>query len=591
MSRPPLRTVAIGAAALLAVAAAWGVWSRYVAPTRVAIVNYPGFQAARILKSQPAWVRAEVLPLDDLARIGRYDVAILFGRALQLDEAQQALVRGAGAAGTRLYMEAPTNPNIDVTNLAGRDLDYVGGYLRNGGNINYRRLLEYARTALDGKRLFAPTVAAPDPIGTDLLFHIDESRLFADVPAYERWYATQPQFKASGAKIALLTSVPGPFNANRDHLDAMIGALEKRGLHVYPIAAAQKRLEFLKAIDPDLVVMMPHGRLTLGRADEARAWLTERNIPTLAPVSLFQPYEDWMKDQQGFTGALLTMNVVLPEIDGAIAPYAVNAQFPDADGNQVFKAIPGRLEGFVGMVEKWLKLRRAANADKRVAIVYYKGPGQNAMAASDLEVLPSLYATLRRLRDAGYTVSGLPETEKAFGELIQRQGPIIGPYARGDFERFLAAGNPARIPAKQFAQWCREELADEMCAAVDAEYGPPPGDYMGVRDGRDEPITVARIEFGNVAILPQPLAGIGRDSFKVVHGTKKAPPHAYLAAYLWVRRGFGADAIVHFGTHGSLEFTPWKQVALSDRDWSDALIGNTPHFYVCLLYTSDAADE
>jgi cobaltochelatase CobN len=580
MRRPPLRSLALGAAALLAVAGTWFAWSRYVAPTRVAIVNYPSFQASRIIKSQPGWVRAEVLPLEQLERISRYDVALLFGRGLQLDEAQQALLRRAGAGGTRLYMEAPTNPNIDVTNLTGRDLDYVGGYLRNGGTTNYRRLLEYSRSALDGKRLFASPITPPEEIGSDLLFHIDESRLFTDVAAYERWYATQPQFNSAGAKIALLTSVPGPFNANRDHLDAMISALEKRGLRVYPIAAAQKRLEFLQAIEPDVVVMMPHGRLTLGQADEARAWLTARNIPMLAPLSLFQPYEDWMEDQQGFAGALLTMNVVLPEIDGAVAPYAVNAQFPDADGNQVFQAIPERLERFVGMVEKWLKLKRAANAEKRVAIIYFKGPGQNAMAAADLEVLPSLYATLRRLRDAGYTVTGLPETEKAFGELIQRQGPIIGPYARGDFERFLTDGNPALIPAKQYAQWCREELAAEMCAAVDAEYGPPPGDYMGVRDGRDEPVAVARIEFGNIAILPQPLAGVGRDTFKVVHGTNKAPPHAYVAAYLWVRRGFGADAIVHFGTHGSLEFTPWKQVALSERDWSDALIGNTPHFYV-----------
>lgn len=580
MRRPALRRVAAGAAALFAFAVLVGAWLRFAAPTRVALVNYPSFQAARIIKSQPAWVRVEVLPLEKLGHIGRYDVALLFGRALQLDETQLALVRRAGAKGTRLYMEAPTNPNIDVTNLAGPDLDYVGSYLRNGGTTNYRHLLEYSRTVLDGKRLFAPPISEPEVIPSDLLFHLDDGRLFTDVPAFERWYATQPQFRPDGPKIALLTSVPGPFNANRDHLDAMINAMEKRGMRVYPIAATQRRLEFLKAIEPDLVLMMPHGRLTLGQADEARAWLTARNIPVLAPLSVFQPYEEWMKDQQGFAGALLTMNVVLPEIDGAVAPYAVNAQFPDVDGNQVFKAVPARLERFVAMVEKWLRLKRIANADKRIAIFYYKGPGENAMTAADLEVLPSLYATLRYLRNAGYTVTGLPETEKAFGELIQRRGPLIGPYARGDFERFLSDGDPARIPAKQFAAWCREELTEAMCAAVDAEHGPPPGDYMGLRDGRDEPVTVARIELGNVAILPQPLAGVGRDTFKVVHGTKKAPPHAYLAAYLWVRRSFAADAIVHFGTHGSLEFTPWKQVALSESDWSDALIGNTPHFYV-----------
>jgi cobaltochelatase CobN len=155
MRWPWLRRLALGSVVLLVVAGAWSAWSRYAAPTRVAVVNYPGFQASRILKSQPSGVRAEVLPLERLDRIGRYDVALLFGRALQLDESQQALVRRAGAEGTRLFMEAPTNPNIDVTNLTGRDLDYVGGYLRNGGTTNYRRLLEYARSALDGKRVGA----------------------------------------------------------------------------------------------------------------------------------------------------------------------------------------------------------------------------------------------------------------------------------------------------------------------------------------------------------------------------------------------------------------------------------------------------
>ncbi len=184
--------IVTGTGAVLAAAAAWTTWSAYVAPTRVALVNYPGFQAARIIGAQPPWVRAEVLPLAQLDRLDRYDVALLFGRALQLDDAQQALVLSAGKAGTHLFMEAPTNPNIDPTNLVGRDLDYVAGYLRNGGTANYRRLLEYARSTLDGKRFFAAQVVAPEVVGTDLLFHIDERRVFGNVVDYERWYAAQP---------------------------------------------------------------------------------------------------------------------------------------------------------------------------------------------------------------------------------------------------------------------------------------------------------------------------------------------------------------------------------------------------------------
>jgi len=110
-------------------------------------------------------------------------------------------------------------------------------------------------------------------------------------------------------------------------------------------------------------------------------------------------------------------------------------------------------------------------------------------------------------------------------------------------------------------------------------YGEAPGRYMStVREG--EPcLAVARIDLGNVVLLPQPMAAVGDDAFAIVHGAKTAPPHPYIGAYLWAQYGFGADAMIHFGTHGSLEFTPRKQVALCRYDWPDRLVGTLPHFY------------
>lgn len=107
--------------------------------------------------------------------------------------------------------------------------------------------------------------------------------------------------------------------------------------------------------------------------------------------------------------------------------------------------------------------------------------------------------------------------------------------------------------------------------------GPFPGHYLSDDEGR---LALPRIELGNIVLLPQLAAGAGDDDFAIVHGTDAAPPHAYIASYLWARYAFRADAIVHFGTHGSLEFTPRKQVALSRNDWPDALVGPTPHLYV-----------
>ena len=122
-----------------------------------------------------------------------------------------------------------------------------------------------------------------------------------------------------------------------------------------------------------------------------------------------------------------------------------------------------------------------------------------------------------------------------------------------------------------------------MRDAVVEQYGPAPGEYMTVGEGEETALAVARVQFGNVVILPQPLPGVGDDTFRLVHGAQKAPPHPYVASYLWTRNAFEADAVMHFGTHGSLEFTPWKQIALSAFDWSDALVGGLPHVYVYIM--------
>ena len=111
-------------------------------------------------------------------------------------------------------------------------------------------------------------------------------------------------------------------------------------------------------------------------------------------------------------------------------------------------------------------------------------------------------------------------------------------------------------------------------------YGEFPGKYFRTPEGN---LALGRLQFGNVVLLPQSLPGEGGDSNQLVHGVKMAPPHTYIATYLWIRHGFKADALLHFGTHGSLEFTPWKQVALSSYDWPDVLIGEIPHYYLYVI--------
>ena len=136
------------------------------------------------------------------------------------------------------------------------------------------------------------------------------------------------------------------------------------------------------------------------------------------------------------------------------------------------------------------------------------------------------------------------------------------------------------VEAHELDAWLKKTLPEKLYKQVIEKNGAVPGSYLNTsKDGKNY-LAVAQLTFGNITILPQPPAAISTDDdFKVLHGVKEIPPYAYMGAYLWIQNGFKADALIHFGTHGSLEFTPNKQVALSDYDWADICVGTVPHFY------------
>ena len=359
----------------------------------------------------------------------------------------------------------------------------------------------------------------------------------------------------------------------------MIVSFQKVGLNVYPIASMMKRLDFLKEIQPDAVVYYAHGRMAMGQADGAVEYLKERNIPIFSPLTILQTTEEWMKDPMGMFGGFMSQSMVMPELDGAIYPYVVNAQEVDEDGLYLFRAIPDRLKNFTQIVNNFVSLQKKKNSEKKISIYYFKGAGQETLTAQGLETVPALYNLLKRLKSEGYKVDNLPASEQEFEKLLMTQGAVLSTYAEGAFDKYLKNGKPALIEKTEYESWINQSLSKEVYADVVNRYGEAPGSYMSVhKDGKNY-LAVARIELGNIVLLPQPMAALGDDAFAIVHGAKEAPPHIYIGAYLWSQYAFKADAMLHFGTHGSLEFTPQKQVALSSNDWPDRLVGTIPHFY------------
>lgn len=562
--------------ALLAVIVLGGLakaYSAWVGTTRIAFLNYQAIALGQISHANDnAMIKLSEITTDDFDHLDDYDMIIVNGMGLRIDENQRKQLEEASYKVPTLT-HAATNPANNIVSVDNFDADYLMQYIENGGKKNYHSMLAYIRKFIDGKKFMAPEPERVNERPDYLLTHFDpkdekgDELGFNSIREYNAFLAKNGLYK-KGAPTIMLTGFMG---AAPD----MEKAFEKKGFMVYRINKLQSFIagHHADSIQANAVVNMAHGRL----GDYFVEFMKQKNIPLFSPLNINRLTTEWESDKQGMNGGFMSQSIVTPEIDGAIRPYVVFGQRINKEGLQEVYGIPDRMESFVESVQGYVNLKNKKNSSKRIAIFYFKGPGQNALTASGMEVVPSLYNLLVRLKNEGYNVGKLPANPQELAKMIQAQGAVFGTYAEGAYTKFLQSGHPALVTAHQFAGWTQKALSKKMIKEMNQLYGSFPGKYMATDDGK---LAVARLQFGNVVLLPQVMAGVGGDSFKIVHGTDQAPPYTYVASYLWARYGFSADALIHFGTHGSLEYTPRKQVALDSNDWSDRLIGVVPHFYI-----------
>lgn len=562
--------------ALLAVIVLGGLakaYSAWMGTTRIAFLNYQAIALGQISHANDnAMIKLSEITTDDFDHLDDYDMIIVNGMGLRIDENQRKQLEEASYKVPTLT-HAATNPANNIVSVDNFDADYLMQYIENGSKKNYHSMLAYIRKFIDGKKFMAPEPERVDERPNYLLTHFDpkdekgDELGFNSIREYNAFLAKNGLYK-KGAPTILLTGFMG---AAPD----MEKAFEKKGFMVYRINQLQSFIagHHADSIQANAVVNMAHGRL----GDYFVEFLKQKNIPLFSPLNINRLTTDWENDKLGMNGGFMSQSIVTPEIDGAIRPYVVFGQRINKEGLQEVYGIPDRMESFVESVQGYVNLKNKKNSNKRIAIFYFKGPGQNALTALGMEVVPSLYNLLVRLKNEGYNVGKLPANPQELAKMIQAQGAVFGTYAEGAYTKFLQSGHPALVTAQQFAGWTQKALSKKMIKEMNQLYGSFPGKYMATDDGK---LAVARLQFGNVALLPQVMAGVGGDSFKIVHGTDQAPPYTYVASYLWACYGFSADALIHFGTHGSLEYTPRKQVALGSNDWSDRLIGVVPHLYI-----------
>ncbi|MEM5818642.1 MAG: cobaltochelatase subunit CobN, partial [Desulfitobacterium hafniense] len=239
--------------------------------------------------------------------------------------------------------------------------------------------------------------------------------------------------------------------------------------------------------------------------------------------------------------------------------------------------ITDRIERITGRAEKWLALQQKSNQEKRIAIIYYNSHGgKGDISASYLNVEKSLEELLKALKEDGYDIGDKQASENLFEQILEK-GLNVGSWAPGAFEELVEAGT-LTVDKEEYLNWY-QELDEGLRQEVEAEWGPPPGEIMV----HDDQIVIPGLMLGNVFIGPQPRRAIGDDPDKLTHSATLPPTHQYLAFYFWLQKGWESDAVIHMGTHGSLEFTPGRAVGLGGDDWPDILIGDLPNIYPYIM--------
>jgi magnesium chelatase subunit H len=413
--------------------------------------------------------------------------------------------------------------------------------------------------------------------------------------------ADLPRVASSGRRgtVGLLLMRSYLLADNTDHYDGVITAMEARGLRVLPAFATG--LDGRPAIDAffvadgrptiDALVSLTGFSLVGGPAyNDAKAaedMLARLDVPYLSvtPVE-FQTLDQWGASPRGLLPVEATMMVAIPELDGATGSMVFGGRgsaehitctgcshgctFNNVVASHDMHSCIERADALAARVGRLVDLRRSDRAQRKVAAVIFNFPPNagNTGTAAFLSVFESLFNTMVAMQRGGYTID-LPESVDALRDSI----------IHGNAQSLGADANVfARIPVDDHVR--REKYLGE----IEAQWGPAPGRQQS--DGAS--IFVYGQRFGNLFVGVQPSFGYEGDPMRLLFEKGFAPTHAFSAFYRWLREDFAADAVLHFGTHGALEFMPGKQNGMTARCWPDRLIGDLPNLY---LYASNNPSE
>ncbi len=459
-------------------------------------------------------------------------------------------------------------------------------YLREGGKQNTSSLFAFL-----AEQFFGPEAqgaerpvrsAVPPPVRLPFSLIYDPSRQSVSL---DQWLESRDEAKPNALLLFYRSHVQ---SGNTGAFDRFIEILETEFNTLAVAALSLKNPDCMRTVEHlversgchvviNTTSFSQHveGNASLSGEPQAPTRLFRRGIPVIQAILAASSEPDWARSAQGLRSRDIAMNVALPEYDGRIIGPAVSFKtlFRHSEQTQMdvirYRLNPERARFVTRLAAKWAALSKRPNRDKRVALILANYPTRNGRIGNGvgLDTPASVIHILRALQQAGFPVNDIPENGDAMMSLLQSA-------VTNDTDTNPIKACNQSLALDDYLEWFGQ-LPRDSRDPVTRRWGTPQNDPMS-RNGR---IMVSGLRTGNTFVGIQPARGYNLDIAACYHDPDLAPPHGYIAFYFWLRHVWRADAIVHVGKHGNLEWLPGKSVALSGQCWPDIVLGPMPHLY------------
>lgn len=463
-------------------------------------------------------------------------------------------------------------------------------YVQLAGDDNARGLILWALRQ-NGMDIEVPAPVRPR---TEGLYHPG----FGKAVSLKDYLATlDPQKPSAGLMFWQGQWLTGDLKA----VDALIHALEEQGMNVIPVfvqsspntvtgAAGIRRTVERYFTDNGrsridvLILNMGFSQLSLSSPGDGLSkappfnFFDALDVPVLQATTTYSSRDEWEESIQGIGATELSSNIVWPEYDGQVITVPIaSTENKDGHGSREAVPIPGRIEKAASLAQNWAKLRRTPAPERKIAIILHQNPPRNdgVGGAFGLDAPQSVVEMLTRFRERGYHVDHVPGDGN---EVVREILAGISNDTEWLSPKEMLTRAAGRVAAEEYRQWL-DAVPEKPAGQIRRDWGSPPGELFTA----DDAIVIPGVINGNIFIGLQPPRGFLEQLETMYHSTDLTIPHNYLAWYRWLKYGFGADAVIHLGTHGTLEWLPGKAVGMSEECFPDIVLDDLPNLYPYII--------